>query len=96
MLLAVKNIFPVTPLCKRGVHPVSDFPEGTFIRITKIQGERELCKRIESMGVVTGSVVTMLQHRGASILVKAGHTRIAFRNCEALQIYGEQFLPAPS
>ena len=96
MLLAVQNIFPVTPLCERGAHPVTYFPEGTLVRITEILGERELRKRIESMGIVTGTVVTLLQHRGVSLLVKAGHTRIAFRNCEALQIYGEQFLSTPS
>jgi Fe2+ transport system protein FeoA len=92
MLLAVKNTFPLTPAFVRGTHSVLLFPEGVQIRVVEISGEPELRRRIESMGVFTGSVVTVLQHRGHAVLLKSGHTRIAFRHGEALKIYGEQIL----
>ena len=92
-MLAAQNLLYETPSGQDGILHLSSFPSGTSVKILRIQGNKELSKRLESMGVVVGKTVTILKNQGSSLLFKSGQTRLAFRLCKELVILGEQALP---
>lgn len=55
------------------------FPEGSLVEIHAISGDRQLCKRMESMGLIPGRQVRVLKNRGRGILLKSENTRLALR-----------------
>ena len=65
---------------------VKDVPLGTPVTITSVQGERDLRKRVESMGLLPGRSVTVLRRIGDSVLLKAENARIAIRLTDTLHI----------
>lgn len=89
-MLAAHNIPHQPVLIKEGIHPIQLFATGSQVRIHALKGERELCKRLESMGIQSGKTITILKNQTHSILLKTGNTRIAFRLCNAVILYGEQ------
>lgn len=89
-MLAARSI-PYQPvLIKEGIHPIQLFAAGSQVRLHALKGERELCKRLESMGIQSGKTITVLRNQTHSILLKTGNTRIAFRLCNAVILYAEQ------
>lgn len=93
MMLAAHQTLSEAHLLPGNIRAVQEFPVGSRIRLTSISGERELGKRLESMGLHAGKTVTLLKNNGPAVLLKVANTRIAFRICQKLTIYGE-LLPA--
>ncbi|MGV3523976.1 MAG: FeoA family protein [Candidatus Sericytochromatia bacterium] len=62
-----------------GIQSIDRFPEQAEVEIVAIRGERQLCKRMESMGLVPGRRVRVLKNRGRGLLLKSENTRIALR-----------------
>ena len=58
---------------------IERFPEGVEIMISSVRGERQLCKRMESMGLSMGKQVKVLKNRGQGVLLKTENTRLALR-----------------
>ena len=58
---------------------IESFPEGVEVMISAVQGERQLCKRMESMGLSMGKQVKVLKNRGQGVLLKTENTRLALR-----------------
>ncbi|PKL76140.1 MAG: hypothetical protein CVV27_11790 [Candidatus Melainabacteria bacterium HGW-Melainabacteria-1] len=58
---------------------IDHFPEGTVVEVHAIRGDRQLCKRIESMGLIPGKQVKVLKNRGRGLLLKCENTRLALR-----------------
>lgn len=62
------------------------FPEGARVQICSLSGDRQICLRLESMGLVSGNVVQILKRRGAGLLLKTEYTRIAIRLSPAFHL----------
>lgn len=58
---------------------IQGFAAGTLVEIHAISGDRQLCKRMESMGLLPGKQVKVLKNRGYSLLLKTENTRLALR-----------------
>lgn len=65
---------------------IDRFPEGAQVQIHAIRGDRLLCKRMESMGLMSGKEVTILKNRGKGILLKTENTRLALRLSSAFRL----------
>lgn len=46
-------------------------------RIAEIRGDRQTVRRMLSLGLRIGSVVNVINHRGQSIVISNGNTRVA-------------------
>jgi Fe2+ transport system protein FeoA len=89
-MLATRSILYQPVVLKEGTYPIQLFPAGSQVLIHGLKGERELCKRLESMGIQAGKTITILRNQTHSLLLKIGNTRIAFRLCDAVTLSGEQ------
>lgn len=58
---------------------IADFPEGARVQIRLLSGDRQLCLRLESMGLAVGKEVQVLKNRGKGLLLKTEFTRLAIR-----------------
>lgn len=58
---------------------IQKFAAGNLVEIHAIRGDRQLCKRMESMGLLPGKQVKILKNRGHSMLLKTENTRLALR-----------------
>lgn len=58
---------------------IATFPEGARVQICSFSGERQLCLRLESMGLAVGKEVQVLKNRGRGLLLKTEFTRLAIR-----------------
>lgn len=59
--------------------PLQGFAVGSLVEIHQIRGDRQLCRRMESMGLLSGKQVKILKNRGHSLLLKTENTRLALR-----------------
>ncbi len=69
------------------------FPAGAEVEIHAVSGDRQLCKRMESMGLRPGKQVKILKNRGRGILLKTENTRLALRLSPAFVL--EAVYPRP-
>ena len=46
-------------------------------RIASIEGDRQMIRRMLSLGLRVGTVVNMLNHRGKSVVIQNAGTRVA-------------------
>lgn len=65
---------------------ISLFPEGSVVELTAVRGESALCRRLESMGLLSGKSVTLLKNRGRGLLLKTENTRLAIRLSPSFEI----------
>ncbi|MCW8848267.1 MAG: FeoA domain-containing protein [Sedimenticola sp.] len=52
-------------------------PAGQHARITKIQGDRSLARRLLGLGLRVGSEISVLQQRNRGVVVATAGTRVA-------------------
>ena len=57
--------------------PLFDLPIGATARIAEIQGGRRLARRLLGLGLRVGSEIEVLHHRGRSVVLSTGGTRVA-------------------
>lgn len=76
-----------------GTRAVQEFSAGSKIRLVRISGDRELAKRLESMGLHVGKTVKLVKKHGSAVLLKVDNTRIALRICQNLTVWGEHLAP---
>ena len=58
---------------------ITHFPEGAVVELLAVSGQRSLCLRLESMGLLPGKRVQVLKNQGQGLLLKTEHTRLALR-----------------
>lgn len=56
---------------------LAQLPVGARVRLKKIQGGRELARRLLGLGIRLGSEVHILHHRGRGVVLAVGDTRVA-------------------
>ena len=54
-----------------------ELPEGTRARIVRIQGGRDLTRRLLSLGLRVGSEIRVVQHRKKGVVVACNGNRVA-------------------
>jgi ferrous iron transport protein A len=59
------------------IRPITDIPVGQRVRLVKIEGGRELTRRLLALGLSINEEVEVLQHRGRGVVVARGSNRIA-------------------
>jgi len=52
-------------------------PAGTLARITRIQGDKGLARRLLGLGLRVGSEISVLQQRRRGVVVASAGTRVA-------------------
>ena len=62
---------------------ITNFPEGSLVELSAVSGQKSLCKRLESMGLLPGKKVKILKNKGQGLLLKTEHTRLALRMSSA-------------
>jgi len=77
----------------RGPQGIETFPEGAVLEIHAISGDRQLCCRLESMGLVPGKRIQVLKNRGKGLLLKTEHTRLAVRLSPAFSLQADYASP---
>ncbi|MEJ2316636.1 MAG: ferrous iron transport protein A [Gammaproteobacteria bacterium] len=56
---------------------MTEIPVGQLVRLVKIEGGRELTRRLLALGLSINEEVEVLQHRGRGVVVARGGNRIA-------------------
>ncbi|MGD8235812.1 MAG: ferrous iron transport protein A [Chromatiales bacterium] len=56
---------------------MTEIPVGQRVRLVKIEGGRELTRRLLALGLSINEEVEVLQHRGRGVVVARGGNRIA-------------------
>ena len=59
------------------IRPMTEIPVGQRVRLVKIEGGRELTRRLLALGLSINEEVEVLQHRGRGVVVARGGNRIA-------------------
>ncbi len=59
------------------IRPMTEIPVGRRARLVKIEGGRELTRRLLGLGLSINDEVEVLQHRGRGVVVARGGNRIA-------------------
>ncbi len=54
-----------------------DLKNGHRGRIAAIEGDRQLVRRMLSLGLRVGTVIDMLKHRGKGVVIQNAGTRVA-------------------
>jgi ferrous iron transport protein A len=54
-----------------------DLPEGSQARIEKLNGGRQLSRRLLGLGLRVGTVIDVVQHRGRGVVVANQNARVA-------------------
>lgn len=60
-----------------GVQFLSDIPVGRRVRISAIQGNRQLNRRLLALGLTVGNEVEVLHHRSSGVVVAKEGNRVA-------------------
>jgi ferrous iron transport protein A len=68
---------------------LSDAPVGQVLRITAVNGGKELSRRLRSLGLTPGTEVKILQHRGRGVVVANEGNRVALGGAIADKLLGE-------
>ncbi len=68
---------------------IENFPGGTRVRITAIDGDPAHCHRLASMGIFPGREVQILRKQGQSLMVKHGHMCMGLRLSNSFTIAAE-------
>ncbi len=59
------------------IRPMTEIPVGRRARLVRIEGGRELTRRLLGLGLSINEEVEVLQHRGRGVVVARGGNRIA-------------------
>jgi len=57
--------------------PLSQIPTGETVRLVSIDGNRQLIRRLLSLGITTGVEVEILHHRGQGVVIGRNGNRVA-------------------
>jgi ferrous iron transport protein A len=64
-------------LAPDGLIPLSELPTGILGRLERINGGRQLTRRLWSLGLREGSLIIVLHRRGQGLVVASNGVRIA-------------------
>ena len=59
------------------IRPMTEIPVGRRARLVRIEGGRELTRRLLGLGLSINEEIEVLQHRGRGVVVARGGNRIA-------------------
>jgi ferrous iron transport protein A len=59
------------------IRPMTEIPVGQRARLVKIEGGRELTRRLLALGLGMNQEIEVLQHRGRGVVVARDGNRIA-------------------
>ena len=65
---------------------LNNLPIGRKARISAINGDRTLSRRLLSLGLRVGTEISVLQHRGQGVVVATASTRVALGSSIASQL----------
>ena len=68
---------------------MTEIPVGRSARLAKIEGGRELTRRLLGLGLSINDEVEVLQHRGRGVVVARGGNRIALGGGVAEKLMAE-------
>ncbi len=71
------------------IRPMTEIPVGRRARLVKIEGGRELTRRLLGLGLSINDEVEVLQHRGRGVVVARGGNRIALGGGVAEKLMAE-------
>lgn len=71
------------------IRPITEIPVGRRARLVKIEGGRELTRRLLGLGLSIDEEVEVLQHRGRGVVVARGGNRIALGGGVAEKLMAE-------
>ncbi len=71
------------------IRPMTEIPVGRRARLVKIEGGRELTRRLLGLGLSINDEVEVLQHRGRGVVVSRGGNRIALGGGVAEKLMAE-------
>ena len=71
------------------IRPMTEIPVGRRARLVKIEGGRELARRLLGLGLSINEEVEVLQHRGRGVVVARGGNRIALGGGVAEKLMAE-------
>ena len=57
--------------------PLCDIPAGKTVRLISIDGDRQLTRRLLSLGITIGSELEILHHRGHGVVIGQNGNRVA-------------------
>jgi ferrous iron transport protein A len=57
--------------------PLNELAVGDYARVVEILGDKKMTRRLMSLGLKTGSEITVLHRRGQGVVVGSGGNRIA-------------------
>jgi ferrous iron transport protein A len=57
--------------------PLSEIQKGATVRLVSIDGNRQLVRRLLSMGITLGVEVEILHHRGQGVVIGRNGNRVA-------------------
>ncbi len=66
--------------------PLTFSPPGTSVCIKAVKGKDEIRRFLESMGFVTGSMVTVVSETGGNLIVNVKESRVALSRAMANRI----------
>ena len=69
---------------------LSSVPAGQRVRISSIEGGRQLGRRLLALGLSIGSEVEVLHHRSSGVVVACGGNRVALGTGVANKLYIEE------
>ena len=77
-------------------HPtvLYDMPVGKQARITEIRGGRDLTRRLLSLGLRVGSVISVIQQRHRGVVVACAGNRVALGSSIAGKVFMQPLEPA--
>lgn len=78
-IMLVDTEINTTALASLAPQPIVNFPEGARVELYSLSGDRSLCRRLESMGLIPGKHVQILKNKGQGLVLKTEHTRLALR-----------------
>ena len=77
MITAAKKTTPDFIVLSGDTIPLTDVPVNTSATLTKINGGRRLRHRLTELGLIPGSVLTIVQNQNGPLLVAVRETRLA-------------------
>jgi len=69
--------------------PLSNIPTGEIVRLVSIDGDRQLVRRLLSLGITPGVEVEILQYRGQGVVIGRNGNRVALGKSIVDKLYAE-------
>ena len=74
---AENHFYSQNRTCMSEIRPLTDIPVGHHVRLVRIEGGRQLARKLLALGLSIDGQLEVLQHRGRGVVVASGANRIA-------------------